>query len=233
MEVRSMFDREIRLIGEAAFEKICNAKVMICGLGGVGGGVVEALVRAGVGTLFLIDNDMVDVTNLNRQLVATTEVIGLPKTQAAKKRVLDINPNINAIPIELFLTPENIPELLSNYKPDYVVDAIDNVSAKIALAVTCTSLDIPLISSMGTGNKLDPCAFRISDIYKTSVCPLARVMRRELKSRGIKSLKVLWSDEVPISPDDGEKRLPASISFVPPVAGMIIAGEVIRDIIEK
>ena len=233
MEARSMFDREIRLIGEQAFERLSSAKVMICGLGGVGGGVVEALVRAGVGTLFLIDNDIVDVTNLNRQLVATTKVIGIPKTQAAKKRVLDINPNVNVIPIELFLTPENIPELLNNYKPDYVVDEIDNVSAKIALAVTCASLDIPLISSMGTGNKLDPCSFRISDIYKTSVCPLARVMRRELKARGVKSLKVLWSDEVPISPDDGEKRLPASISFVPPVAGMIIAGEVIRDRIEK
>lgn len=226
------FDREIRLIGEEAFTKLGAAKVMLCGLGGVGGGVLEALTRGGIGHLVLIDMDKVDVTNINRQIVATAELIGHDKTEAAKKRVLDIRPDADVTVENTFITPENARELLEKHRPDYIIDAIDNVSAKIALAVHCAELGIPLIASMGTGNKLDPTRFRVSDISKTSVCPLARVMRYELRKRGVEKLKVLWSDEAPIKPADGE-RTPASISFVPPVGGMIIAGEVIKDIIGK
>lgn len=229
--MQDIFDREIRLIGSEAFARLSAARVMLCGLGGVGGGALEALVRGGVGHLVLIDNDKVDITNLNRQLVATAANVGIDKTDAAARRVLEIRPDADVSVDNIFITPENVRGLLEKHRPDYVIDAIDNVSAKISLAVHCTEFGIPLISSMGTGNKLDPTRFRVDDISKTSVCPLARVMRYELRKRGIAKLKVLWSDEVPIKPRDGE-RSPASISFVPPVGGMIIAGEVIKDIMK-
>ena len=237
MDIPKMYSREVRLIGAEAFEKLSDSKVMICGLGGVGGGALEALARAGVGTLVLVDNDTVDETNLNRQLVAINDFVGKPKTEAAKKRVLDIRPldKNNIVTENLFITRENARALLEKHIPDYVIDAIDNVSAKIALAVYCEELGIPLISSMGTGNKLNPAELAVSDIYKTDTCPLARVMRRELKARGVKSLKTVWSREIPRTPvtDDSSpdvSRTPASVSFVPPVAGMIIASEVVKDI---
>ena len=229
--IADFFDREIRLIGSESFERLSAARVMLCGLGGVGGGALEALVRGGIGHLVLIDMDRVDITNLTRQLVATAANVGIDKTEAAARRVLEIRPDADVAVDNVFITPENTRGLLEKHRPDYVIDAIDNVSAKISLAVHCAELGIPLISSMGTGNKLDPTRFRVTDISKTSVCPLARVMRYELRKRGIAKLKVLWSDEVPIKPQDGEKT-PASISFVPPVGGMIIAGEVIKDIMK-
>ena len=234
--------RTAMLIGEEALEKIKGARVAVFGVGGVGGNVVEALVRAGVGAIDVIDNDTVSESNINRQIIATYKTLGALKTDAAEERILSINPGCRVKKHAIFVTPEIIESFdFSSYT--YVVDAIDTVSAKIALAVRCEALGIPLISSMGTGNKLDPTQFEITDIYKTSVCPLARVMRGELKRRGVRSLKVLYSKETPrkpldISPESADpceksskKATPASISFVPSAAGLIIAGEVIRNII--
>lgn len=222
--------RQVRLIGEEKTKLLSNKKIMVCGLGGVGGNCCEALCRAGVGTLILIDNDTVNETNINRQAFATTETVGMKKTEAAAKRLLAVNPALECIALDTFLTPENIPNILQEHKPDYVVDAIDNVTAKVSLAVECQRLGIPLTASMGTGNKVNPEMLKISDISKTSVCPLARVMRKKMKDLGVKKYEVLWSDELPITPDDGD-RTPASISFVPPCAGIMIAGRVIRNIL--
>ena len=227
--MNSEFSRTENLIGANALEKLKKCHIAVFGVGGVGGFVVEALARAGVGTIDLIDSDCVDITNLNRQIIALHSTIGKQKVAVMRDRVLDINPNamVNIFPM-LFL-PENSSQFdFSKY--DYVVDAIDNVTAKIELVVKCQEAGTPIIASMGTGNKLDPTKFEISDIYKTSVCPLAKVMRYELKKRGVKKLKVLYSKENPIKTAD---RTPASISFVPSAAGLIIAGEVIKDIIKK
>lgn len=228
-----MHSRTVRLIGENALQKLQNARVAVFGLGGVGGYVVEALARGGVGELHLIDNDRVQESNLNRQIFALRSTVGKYKTQAAKERVLDINPNIRVHTYELFFLPEN-KTAFDFTKVDYVVDAIDTVSGKLAIIEECTRLGIPVISSMGTGNKLDGGAFVVADVFQTDVCPLARVMRRELKKRGIDRLKVVYSKEKPNDSgvnEDG-KPTPASISFVPPVAGLLMAGEVIKDLIK-
>ncbi len=220
------------LLGSPAVEKLKNSKVVVFGVGGVGGYAVEALARSGVGRIDLIDNDSVSQSNINRQIIATTKTVGMMKTEVAKSRILEINPLCLVNTFNIFILPETVGNFdFSLY--DYVIDAIDTVSGKIAIIEKCCEMNIPIISSMGTGNKLDPTQFEITDIYKTSVCPLARVMRTELKKRGIKKLKVLYSKEQPIkaeTPDIGEngKAVPGSVSFVPSVAGLIIGGEVIK-----
>ena len=232
----NQFSRTELLIGKDGVEKLANAKVAIFGIGGVGSFVVEALARSGIGNFVLVDNDEVDITNLNRQIIATHKTIGKPKVEIAGERILDINPNANVEIYREFFMPES-KGILDN-SIDYIVDAIDTVTAKIELAVRAEKMNIPIISSMGTGNKLDPTRFEVTDIYKTSVCPLAKVMRKELKQRGIKKLKVVFSKEEPIKPLNSneltnKKQVPGSISFVPSVAGLIVAGEVIKDIIKK
>ena len=227
--MENQFSRTEMLIGKEALEKLAKAKVAVFGVGGVGSYVVEALVRAGVGALDLIDNDDVNITNINRQIIALHSTIGLAKVEVAKQRALDINPEINVQGYKTFFNSENSLEFdFSQY--NYVVDAIDSVASKIELVLKSQEADVPIISSMGTGNKLDPTKFEIADIYKTSVCPLARVMRTELKKRGVKKLKVLYSKEEPIKQNG--QRVPASISFVPSVAGLIIAGEVVKNLIK-
>ena len=222
------FSRTERLIGKENLEMLKNKKIIIFGLGGVGSYVAEALARCGIGKMTVVDKDKVDITNINRQLYALHSTIGKNKADVAKERILDINPNCEVTPIVKMYLPENADEFnLSQY--DYIIDAIDNVTAKIDLAVKSQELNVHIIASMGTGNKLDPTAFKITDIYKTDTCPLCRVMRRELKTRGIKKLKVLYSTEIP--KNDGE-RTPASISFVPSTAGLIIAGEVVKDLMK-
>ena len=226
------FEREIRLIGEDSLSKLRSAKVAVFGIGGVGGFVVEALARAGVGHIDIIDNDKVCLSNLNRQLIALHSTIGMNKTDVMRERILDINPDADVTVHNVFFLPENA-SLFDFASYDYVVDAIDTVTGKIGLVMSCKEAGTPIISSMGTGNKLDPGKLRIADIYETSVCPLAKVMRKELRSRGIEALKVIYSQEVPVTPKsaDGDPRTPGSISFVPSVAGLMIAGEVIRDLI--
>ncbi len=229
-----IFSRTEMLLGKENMDKLKTAHVAVFGLGGVGGHVCEALTRCGVGEFTLFDNDTIAESNLNRQIIATLNTIGMPKTEAMKERILSINPKARVNVHQIFYLPKNA----DNYPLDefsYIIDAIDTVSAKIELAVRAEKLGVPIISSMGTGNKLDPTQFKIADIYKTSVCPLARVMRRELKVRGVKSLKVLYSEEMPIKPTEAAEgsRIPGSISFVPSVAGLIIASEVIKDLISK
>ena len=234
-----MLERDSRtamLIGELALEKIKSSRVAVFGLGGVGGHVTEALARVGVGRLDIFDSDTVSESNINRQIIATYETLGQYKTDAFEKRILSINPDCKVEKHTAFVTRESAEEIdFSAY--DYVIDAIDTVSAKIAIAERCAALGVPLIASMGTGNKLDASKFEITDIFKTSVCPLARVMRTELKKRGIKKLKVLYSKEEPIKTGaqdpESKKPIPASISFVPSVAGLLISGEVVRDLIQK
>ncbi|MBR2953454.1 MAG: tRNA threonylcarbamoyladenosine dehydratase [Clostridia bacterium] len=221
------FSRTERLIGADNLLKLKNKNVIIFGLGGVGSYVAEALARCGIGRMTVVDKDTVDITNINRQLYALHSTVGKNKADVAKERILDINPECDVTSIVKMYLPENADEFnLSQY--DYIIDAIDNVTAKIDLAIKSQEMHIPIISSMGTGNKLDPTAFKITDIYKTDTCPLCRVMRRELKSRGVKKLKVLYSTEIPHN--DGE-RTPASISFVPSTAGLIIAGEVVKEML--
>ena len=228
------FSRTERLLGAEAIEKLKNSHVAVFGIGGVGSYTVEALARAGVGKLDLIDNDVVAESNLNRQIIALHSTVGRAKVEVAAERVCDINPNCEVTCYKSFVLPENIEGFpLCSY--DYIVDAIDTVSSKIALAVLGENLGVPVISSMGTGNKLNPTMFEVTDVYKTSVCPLARVMRTELKKRGVKSLKVVYSKEEPIKASVSEEHrraVPASVSFVPSVAGLIIAGEVIKDLIK-
>ncbi len=223
----TQFSRTELLIGKENVKKLQNSKVAIFGIGGVGSYSVEALARAGIGSFILIDKDVVDITNINRQIIATHNSIGKPKVEVAKQRILDINPNAKVDTFQEFFMPKS--ENILDKSIDYVIDAIDTVTAKIELIIRAKEQNIPIISCMGTGNKLDPTRFEVLDIYKTSICPLAKVMRRELKRRGIDSLKVIYSKEEPI---ENNINTPASISFVPSVAGLIIAGEVIKDLIK-
>lgn len=227
------FSRTEMLIGKENIEKLKKSKVAVFGIGGVGSFVVEGLARVGVGNFILVDNDTVAKSNINRQIIATTKTIGKLKVEVAKERILEINPEANIESYSDFFMPDS-PEIFDN-TVDYIIDAIDTVTAKIELIMRANKLNIPIISCMGTGNKIDPTKFEITDIYKTSVCPLAKVMRKELKTRGIKKLKVLYSKEEPIKPktkSDGKtkRQVPGSISFVPSVAGLIIAGEVVKDL---
>ena len=232
------FSRTELLVGEEGLEKLRQATVMVLGVGGVGSHCIEALARSGVGKLILVDNDKVSETNINRQSIAYQSTIGEYKTKLMKDRIWDINPIADVVTYETFILPENLSGIFEK-KVDYIVDAIDTVTAKLALVEYAKAQDIPIISCMGTGNKLHPELFEIADISKTSVCPLCKVMRKELKVRGIQHLKVLYSKEKPVDvsgketgEDKGMRRsLPGSISFVPPVAGLLIAGEVIRDIV--
>lgn len=227
----NQFSRTEMLIGKENVQKLHSKKVAVFGIGGVGSFVVEALVRAGIENFVLVDKDVVDITNLNRQIIATHNTIGMPKVEVAKKRILEINPNAKISTYQEFFMPKT--EGILDNTIDYIADCIDTVTAKIELVVRANKMGIPIISSMGTGNKLDPTKFEVTDIYKTSVCPLAKVMRKELKNRDIKNLKVVYSKEQPIIGDDiNEKRVPKSISFVPSVAGLIIAGEIIKDLIK-
>ena len=236
-----IFSRTELIFGSDAMDKLKNARVAVFGVGGVGGYTVEALARSGVGAIDIIDDDKVCPSNINRQIIATTKTVGQYKVDAAKQRILDINPDCKVTAHRIFYMPDTA-ELFDFTEYDYIVDAVDTVTAKIALAENATAAGTPIISSMGAGNKLDATAFEVTDIYKTSVCPLAKVMRYELKRRGIKKLKVVYSKEKPISPavssedrtlcDNGSKRrqIPGSNAFVPSVVGLIIAGEVIKDI---
>lgn len=236
-----LFSRTELLLGKSAMEKLKNARVAVFGLGGVGGYVAEALARSGIGQLELIDHDTLSLTNRNRQILATEATLGMAKAEAAAQRARAINPSIQAIARQVFYTPETAHEFdFTRY--DYVVDAIDTVTGKLMLIKAAKEANVPIISSMGTGNKLDATAFRVADIYETSVCPLARIMRKECRKRGIDSLKVVYSEEEPISPalseeekeemPEGRRALPGSVAFVPAVAGLIIAGEVIKDLIK-
>lgn len=244
------FSRTELLLGKPAMEKLAQSRVAVFGIGGVGGYVVEALVRSGIGALDLIDDDKVCLTNLNRQIIATRKTVGKYKTDVMKERILEINPDCKVEVHKCFYLPETKDEFcFSEY--DYVVDAVDTVTAKLQLVLQAKEAEVPIISSMGAGNKLDPARFEVEDIYKTSVCPLAKVMRRELKKRGVKKLKVVYSKEKPVRPieDMGvscrtncicppgtehkctqRRDIPGSNAFVPPVVGLIIASEVIRDL---
>ena len=235
------FDRTRLVLGAEALTKLKNARVAVFGLGGVGGAAVEALARSGVGALELIDSDTVAVTNLNRQLIATHTTLGMKKTEAAKARVLDINPDCRVTVRNEFFLPENA-DAWDFTAYDYVIDAVDTVAAKLCLAERCAAAGTPIISCMGTGNKTDPTRLEIADIYKTSVCPLAKVMRRECRKRGIKRLKVLYSREEPVTPktdevaekeETGRRSTPGSTAFVPPAAGFIIAAEAVKDMIKR
>lgn len=236
--MQDQFSRTELIIGKDGVEKLNKGKVAIFGLGGVGSYVVEGLARAGIGNFVLVDNDEVDITNINRQIIATTKTIGKPKVEVARDRILEINPNVNVEIHQEFFMPES--ENILDNTVNYIVDAVDTVTAKIELVVRANKLNIPIISCMGTGNKLDPSKFEVTDIYNTSVCPLAKVMRKELKTRGIERLKVVYSKEEPLKTnkdnllenENTRKQVPGSISFVPSVAGLIIAGEVIKDIIK-
>ena len=248
----TQFSRTELLLGKDAMEKLHDSRVAVFGIGGVGGYVCEALARSGVGAFDLIDDDKVCLTNLNRQIIATHKTIGKYKTEVMKERILDINPNADVQIHNCFFLPENADEFpYEDY--DYMVDAVDTVTAKIALVMKAQERHIPIISSMGAGNKLDGSQFRVADIYKTKVCPLAKVMRRELKKRGVKKLKVVYSEEQAIRPIEDmatrcrtnrvcppgakhkctERRdIPGSVAFVPSVAGLIIAGEVVKDLVK-
>ncbi len=222
------YSRTEMIIGKEAVEKIKAASVIVFGIGGVGSYVVEGLARSGIGRLVLVDNDVVDITNINRQLPALHSTVGQSKAKVMADRVKDINPDCDVEDIECFFMPDTA-DRFDFTEFDYVVDAIDTVTGKLALIEKAYSEGVPVISSMGTGNKLDPSQFKITTIEKTKVCPLAKVMRKELKNRGIKGVKVLYSEEEPIKHEGGST--PGSISFVPSVAGLMIAGEVVRDII--
>ena len=244
------FSRTELLFGKTEMERLAESRVAVFGIGGVGGYVCEALARSGVGSFDLIDNDKVCLSNINRQIIATGRTVGEYKTDVMKERILDINPEAVVNTYKCFFLPENASDFpFEEY--DYVIDAVDTVTAKIELVMQCERLGVPVISSMGAGNKLDPTRFRVADIYSTNIDPLARVMRRELKKRGIRKLKVVYSEEEPISPNAGNKTadncgdtgnpdagshgkrrrsIPGSTAFVPSVAGLIIAGEVIKDL---
>lgn len=236
MLVDDLFARTRLLLGQDGLDRLAAARVAVFGIGGVGGYAVEALARSGVGTLDLVDSDTVDPTNLNRQIIATMGAIGRPKTQVAAERVASINPSCIVRPRQCFFLPETADQF-DFAAFDYVIDAVDTVSAKIALVEAAFAAGVPIVSSMGAGNKLDPTAFRVADIYETSVDPLARVMRRELRRRGIPSLKVVYSTEPPLVPadddmavKDGTRPAPGSVAFVPSVAGLILGGEVVKDL---
>lgn len=247
----TQFSRTELLLGKEGMERLKNARVAVFGVGGVGGYVCEALVRSGVGSFDLIDDDKVCLTNLNRQIIATRSTVGKYKVDVMKERMLDINPDVQVETYKCFFLSENADDFpFAEY--DYVVDAVDTVTAKIELVMKCQSMGVPIISSMGAGNKLDASAFQVADIYKTKMCPLAKVMRRELKKRGVKKLKVVYSEEKPTRPIEDmaiscrthcicppgaahkctERRdIPGSVAFVPSVAGLIVAGEVVKDLV--
>ncbi len=235
--MKEQFFRTEMLLGTAAVERLQNARVAVFGLGGVGGYAVEALARSGIGQLTLVDNDVISVSNLNRQILAVHSTVGMQKTEAAKRRVLDINPDCIVRTCNVFYTPETA-DLFDFREYDYIVDAIDTVTGKLQLVERANAVGTPIISCMGTGNKLDASAFQVADISKTSMCPLARVMRKELGKRGIRHLKVVYSQEEAIAPQGreaeaaalGKRQIPGSTSFVPGAAGLILAGEVIKDI---
>lgn len=233
------FDRTKRLLGGTAMEKLMNAHVAVFGIGGVGGHAVDALVRSGIGEITIVDSDEVAESNINRQLIATTKTVGRKKVEVMKEHLMEINPEVRVHSYDCFFLPETQGQFdFSTY--DYVIDAVDTVTAKLILVEACQEATVPIISSMGAGNKLDPTAFEVTDIYKTSVCPLAKVMRKELKARGIKKLKVVYSKEIPLEPIEDEsfvsdekrsrRATPGSIAFVPSVAGLILAGEVVKDL---
>ena len=248
----NQFSRTELLFGSVAMEKLSRARVAVFGIGGVGGYVCEGLVRSGVGTLDIVDDDKVCLTNLNRQIIATRKTVGKYKTEAMKERILEINPKVQVYTHQCFFLPETADQFdFTQY--DYVVDAVDTVTAKIEIIMRAKEVGVPVISCMGAGNKLDPTQFKVADIYKTSMCPLAKVMRHEMKKRGVKKLKVVYSEEKPVRPvaedvagcrtncicPPGTQRtcsvrrdIPGSVSFVPSVAGLIIAGEVIKDIVK-
>lgn len=232
------FDRTKLLIGEDGVEKLKEATVAVFGIGGVGSYTVEALARSGVGNLVLVDKDEISVTNINRQLHSTTKTVGMSKVEVMRDRVLDINPECNVLIFNEFYEPKNA-EMMIDKSYSYIVDAVDTVTAKLDLVIRANEYNIPIISAMGAANKLDPTKFEVTDIFKTSVCPLARVMRKELRNRNIKKLKVVYSKEEPIKLKEsseeeilpGKNSVPGSVSFVPSVMGLIIAGEVIKDLI--
>ncbi len=227
--MEGQFSRTEKLIGKGALDILSKSRVAVFGIGGVGGYVVEALVRGGIGELDLFDSDAVALSNLNRQIIATHQTLGRPKVEVAKERALSINPNIKINTHKVFFLPENSSDFdFSGY--DYIVDAIDTVSGKIELCIKAKEVNVPIISCMGTGNKMDPTKFLVSDISKTEVCPLAKAMRLNLRKRGINHLKVVYSKEIPIKTDSDA---PSSNSFVPASAGLIIAGEVIKDLIKR
>lgn len=249
---KDKFSRTMMLLGENAMKKLEKARVAVFGVGGVGGFVVEALARSGIGAIDLIDDDTVCPTNLNRQIVATEKTLGRYKVDVAEERIKDINPDCEVLTYKTFYLPET-QGLFDMTKYDYVVDAIDTVTGKLTLIENAVKCNTPVISSMGAGNKLDPTAFQVADIYETSICPLAKVMRRECKTRGIKSLKCVYSKEPPIKPSSGEnaveqmqnnnisgterkgfyrRTVPGSVAFVPSVVGLIIAGEIIKDLVK-
>lgn len=239
--MEEQFVRSALLLGEEGIRTLNQARVAVFGIGGVGGFAVEALARAGVGHFLLVDNDRVSISNMNRQIIATWDSVGEYKTQAMKKRILSINPHAVVETRECFYLPENADEFhFGEY--DYIVDAVDTVTAKLEIIERADRIGVPVISSMGAGNKLDPGKFTVTDIYKTSVCPLARVMRRELKKRGVESCKVVYSTEEAKKPRTellsaeeaaGRREIPGSLSFVPSVAGLIAAGEVVKDLCAK
>ncbi|MDD2598526.1 MAG: tRNA threonylcarbamoyladenosine dehydratase [Kiritimatiellae bacterium] len=222
-----MFTRTVDLVGADALHKLENSSVIIFGLGGVGGFCAEALARAGIGSLTLVDSDLIEVSNINRQLTALHSTLGRSKVDVTAERIQDINPQARVEKQQIFYLPENSAQFnLAAYS--YVIDAVDTVAAKVELAVQCQNLKTRLISCMGAGNKLDPLQFQVTDIYATSICPLCKVMRKQLKKRGVTALKVVYSQEEPMQ----RSRTPGSISFVPPVAGLIMAGEVIKDLLK-
>ena len=234
------FDRTKRLLGADAMDKLKNAHVAVFGIGGVGGHAADALVRSGIGSITIVDSDEVATSNINRQLIAKSSTVGRKKVDVMQEHLLEINPDVKVDTRCCFFLPETESQFdFSQY--DYVIDAVDTVTAKLALVEACRAAEVPIVSSMGAGNKLDPTAFEVADIYKTSVCPLAKVMRRELKKRGIKKLKVVYSKEEPLEPIEDadfvsdEKRArraaPGSVAFVPSVAGLILAGEVVKDLV--
>lgn len=221
-------ERQRALIGDEATDRLKESSVMIVGIGGVGGFAAEAIARSGVGRIILVDSDTVTITNINRQIIADTTTVGCFKTELMRDRAAKINPKAELYTENVFVTKENAADLVNKYKPDWIIDCVDNVTAKLSLIEAAKASGIYIVSSMGTGNKLDPTRFKICDISKTSVCPLARVMRSELKKRGIENVDVLYSDEAPIKTG---VCTPASLSFVPSVAGLMLAGHVIRKII--
>lgn len=228
----NQFERTALLLGKASVERLARKRVAVFGVGGVGGFVCEGLVRAGIGAIDIVDKDTVALSNINRQLIALHSTVGKNKVDVLEERLKDINKDLIIKKYKCFFLPETS-DTFDFREYDYVVDAIDTVTGKIELILKAKEAGVPIISAMGAGNKLDPTAFLVSDIYKTSVCPLARVMRRELKKRGVEKLKVVYSKEEPIKPqfEEGEEVVPGSVSFVPPVVGLIIAGEIVKDLI--
>ena len=236
------FDRTRRLLGADAMTKLKQAHVAVFGIGGVGGHAADALVRSGIGEITIVDSDDVAESNINRQLIATTKTVGRKKVEVMREHLLEITPDVKVHAHDCFFLPET-KEQFDFAKFDYVIDAVDTVTAKLALVEACQEANTPIVSSMGAGNKLDPTAFEVVDIYKTTVCPLAKVMRKELKARGIKKLKVVYSKEMPLEPIEDEnfvsdetrsrRATPGSIAFVPSVAGLILAGEVIKDLAKE